>query len=82
MPYWTEMTAACPQCGKTATGDYEIDDVFGFRTVNGKRIPQSWCKECRSKGTAYDDGCAYNLCPWNSEYPNCIDSGKCPLEDD
>ena len=82
MPYWTEMTARCPQCGKEATGDYEIQEEFGFRNVNGKRIPQSWCRECRSRGSIWNDSCAYTSCPWNDEYPNCIDSGKCPLEDD
>ena len=82
MPYWSEITCSCPQCGEEATGDYEINMKFGFRTVRGKRIPQSWCKKCRSQGSVWSDSCSYNLCEWNDEYPNCLTSGKCPLDDD
>ena len=49
----------CPACGKQATGEPEIDTLFGFRNVKTKvtddhpegrkRIPQSQCKECRRK---------------------------------
>ena len=39
--------AECPQCGVTAYGKEEIEEVFGYR-YNGA-IPQSWCRECRSK---------------------------------
>jgi hypothetical protein len=49
----------CPACGKEATGDDQIQDLFGFRNVKTKvtedhpegrkKIPQSQCKECRRK---------------------------------
>lgn len=39
----------CPNCNETiASNDDEIEKFFGFRTSNGKTIPQSWCKECRN----------------------------------
>lgn len=38
--------AECPQCGKVAYGDDEIEELFGFRYGGTK--PQSWCRECRS----------------------------------
>lgn len=41
------VTAKCPNCGKEAHGKDEIDVLFGWRTVNGKTVPQSYCKECR-----------------------------------
>lgn len=42
------VKAECPNCGKTANGKGEIEQLFGWRTVNGKEVPQSWCYECRS----------------------------------
>lgn len=41
--------AKCPQCEKEAHGKDKIDELFGWRVVNGKTVPQSWCRECRSK---------------------------------
>lgn len=41
--------AECPQCGKVAYGDDEIEELFGFRYGGTK--PQSWCRECRSSGS-------------------------------
>jgi len=47
MPY--DLGAECPCCGKTAGRDInEIEEKFGFRTVNGKKIPQSYCRNCRN----------------------------------
>ena len=40
--------AECPQCGVTAHGKDEIEEIFGYRY--GGTMPQSWCRECRSKG--------------------------------
>lgn len=33
----------CPNCQLFDT----IEEHFGWRTINNKRIPQSWCKQCR-----------------------------------
>ena len=46
MPY--EIWCSCPNCGKRADGLDEIDEKFGIRNVNEKRIPQSHCRKCRS----------------------------------
>ena len=45
--------ATCPQCGITAYGDDEIEEIFGFR-YNGTK-PQSWCKACRNSSNDSDD---------------------------
>ncbi|MFA6782781.1 MAG: hypothetical protein WCR90_06195 [Sedimentibacter sp.] len=47
MPYGDY--AECPNCGKVAYGEVEIEEVFGYRNT-GKIIPQSWCRDCRSQG--------------------------------
>lgn len=42
--------AKCPCCGKSALGDDKIMELFGFRfKPNGKIVPQSYCRECRSE---------------------------------
>lgn len=41
--------AKCPQCGKTAYGEEEIEREFGYRFGGTK--PQSWCRECRSNSS-------------------------------
>ena len=38
----------CPKCGKTAQNE-RIETEFGYRMVNDKKIPQSYCRECRSE---------------------------------
>lgn len=43
------VKAECPHCGKKAAGKDEIDKYFGWRIVNGKTVPQSWCYACRDK---------------------------------
>ena len=43
----------CPKCGKEATGEEQIQELFGFRSVSAgkgggkKKIPQSQCRDCR-----------------------------------
>lgn len=39
----TKQMKVCPKCGT----DYDIAVGFGFRRVNGKMIPQSYCYACR-----------------------------------
>jgi len=39
----------CPKCGIKANNKKEIENVFGWRTIRNKKIPQSHCKNCRSK---------------------------------
>jgi len=38
----------CPKCKRKADGKEEIEKYFGFRKMNGKSVPQSQCKKCRS----------------------------------
>ncbi len=45
MPY--VIHAECPQCGKKAEGIEELERLFGFRVIQQKKIPQSWCRDCR-----------------------------------
>lgn len=48
MPYGSDW-AECPCCGKKAKGRNEIERWFGYRDMgNGKVIPQSYCRKCRS----------------------------------
>ena len=42
------IEAKCPRCTLESSGDEEIEAKFGFRTVQEKIIPQSWCRRCRS----------------------------------
>ena len=47
MPY--TIRAECPCCQKVATSKSEIEELFGWRTMeNGEVIPQSYCRDCRS----------------------------------
>lgn len=46
------LSAQCPCCQKTASGDLnEIENLFGFRNMSdtGKKIAQSYCRNCRTK---------------------------------
>ena len=56
------LNAKCPCCGKTANGDLnEIEKYFGFRNMeNGKKIAQSYCKNCRSKNCSPSRLCCIN----------------------
>lgn len=50
MPY-TNNTAVCPCCNIKATGRDEIVRLFGYRNMgDGRVIPQSYCRKCRSAG--------------------------------
>lgn len=52
---WTspvDEVKSCPQCGITATGQEEIDSLFGYRNMAGDGPyadirPQSYCRNCR-----------------------------------
>jgi hypothetical protein len=45
-----QIEAECPCCLITANSLNEIENIFGFRTMqNQEKIPQSYCKSCRSK---------------------------------
>lgn len=75
MPYYE--LAECPVCGKTAYGQKEIKEKFGYRFGGTK--PQSWCRKCRSLGSS----CKYTQCQfWGEDYPQCYYSFKCPINDD
>ena len=42
--------AKCPFCGKLALGEDKIIELFGYRLrPNGKIVPQSYCRECRTE---------------------------------
>jgi len=45
------LSAECPCCNKIASNDLiKIEELFGFRLMsNKKKIPQSYCRICRSK---------------------------------
>ena len=47
MPY--EIWVKCPKCGIEKKTLDDMEKFFGTRTVNGKTIPQSHCRACRSK---------------------------------
>ena len=34
---------------KFGLAEQEIENIFGWRTIRNKKIPQSHCKKCRSK---------------------------------
>lgn len=39
----------CPACRHTtADGEEDVERYFGFRTIRGRRTPQTWCRRCRS----------------------------------
>lgn len=43
-----KLTKICPKSECTAAGAAQnVDEFFGWRTVNGKVIPQSYCTNCR-----------------------------------
>lgn len=42
--------SSCPQCYHVG----ETETWFGYRQVDGKRIPQSWCRMCRSRSRPRD----------------------------
>lgn len=44
-----EILKECPRCHKSAQGEDEIRQRFGYRKSKGKTIPQSHCRKCRNK---------------------------------
>ncbi len=40
--------AVCPQCGQKAATKGELEQMFGWRVLNGTVRPQAWCRNCRS----------------------------------
>ena len=76
MPHGKIEYASCPKCGKTAWGEDEIEELFGYRYGGTK--PQSWCRECRSLAQSK---CGYTDCVWHDEYPSCKGTSKCPFDD-
>lgn len=48
-----ELTKTClrPGCQEFAAGRAQVDALFGFRKMNGRRVPQSWCRACRGGST-------------------------------
>ena len=43
----------CPNCNFSITTIQGLNDFFGTRIINGKPIPQSWCRRCRKKQKKY-----------------------------
>ena len=43
------ITAKCPKCGTNARGRASVARVFGYRTVGGREVRQSYCRSCRGK---------------------------------
>lgn len=44
-----EIHKCCPNsCGTTARGEKAIEEKFGYREWEGRKIPQSYCRGCRS----------------------------------
>jgi len=41
------IRAKCPVCKKIASTETQVDELFGFREINGTERVQSWCKDCR-----------------------------------
>lgn len=59
MPYGEY--AECPCCGKQAHGEDEIEEIFGYRNMgDGRTIPQSYCRDCRSAHCKAGEPCKAN----------------------
>lgn len=43
-----QILKTCPKCKIYTKGKQNIEEIFGYRKCNGKVIPQSYCRECRS----------------------------------
>lgn len=50
-PEHAERLARCPHCGREG----QTEELFGTRVLNGERVPQSWCRKCRSHSHARRD---------------------------
>jgi DNA adenine methylase len=49
VPSKLEIWIECPNCGLEAHNLGDLLDLFGTRVAKGKKIPQSWCRKCRSQ---------------------------------
>lgn len=53
------MHKCCKVCKASANSEQEIEAIFGFRVASKgsqNRIPQPWCRKCRSKHTPRAEG--------------------------
>ena len=48
-PNQVKVSAKCPLCHKEAGSRGEVEQLFGYRNVDGFVRVQSWCRDCRSK---------------------------------
>tara|TARA_Y100001936_G_scaffold239678_1_gene273146 strand:- start:5463 stop:7595 length:2133 start_codon:yes stop_codon:yes gene_type:complete len=48
-----EEKHTCPNCNFSVTTIQGLNDFFGTRIINGKPIPQSWCRKCRKQQQKY-----------------------------
>ena len=56
MPYI--IYAECPCCGETVNSKNEIEELFGWRTMEDDEvIPQSYCRACRSARCTAGEPC-------------------------
>lgn len=47
-PWEKYQNKQCPKCSSTtASGNEEVQELFGFRKSGEKWVPQSWCRSCR-----------------------------------
>ena len=53
-----QITKDWPRCGKIANSN-QIEELFGYRTINDKRVPQSHCRECRSEEKRSPSQCPF-----------------------
>ncbi len=43
-----KIEARCEHCGHKVDCKDDLERDFGWRKINGKTIPQAWCRRCRS----------------------------------
>jgi len=43
----SEINVKCPACGMIANNRQQVENLFGFRNMDGIIRPQSWCRDCR-----------------------------------
>jgi len=48
-----QLPHKCPCCGVSASSFEQVDDIFGVRSVHGRIVSQSWCRNCR-KNSRYE----------------------------
>jgi superfamily II DNA or RNA helicase/tetratricopeptide (TPR) repeat protein len=50
---------SCPKCGITALGSEQINELFGYRNMDGQLRPQSYCRHCRSEERKTTTSCPF-----------------------